>query len=84
MPLPTVAGGGFLPYGIGSQEFGGTAQDAVNSEVLNAVIQLQELITSFAQAVDNMQWVAQFGDARAIAEEVTKIQRQAGIASGVM
>lgn len=81
---PTVAGGGFLPYGIGSQEIAGTSSGEVNGEILTAILQLQELIVRFENSVDNMKWVAQFGEVRAVVQEITKIQKQMGVASGVI
>ena len=81
--MPVVAGGGFLPYGIGAQEVGGFGGGEINSEILAAILALQELIVRFENAVDNMQWVAEFGNVRAVVKEITKIQKQIDRAGGV-
>ena len=73
--MPVVAGGGFLPYSAGSSVPDFTMSDK-ESELLEAVGELRELIERFMDAVDNMQWVAQFEDFRAIAKRVTQIQKQ--------
>ena len=77
-----VAGGGFLPYNVEGKSVGDFGGSDVNREILTAVLQLQDLITQFEDSVENMQWVAKFGNIRAIVEEITKIQKQNSIARG--
>ena len=79
---PVVAGGGFLPYNVGSQGMETVNGGEINSEILAAVLQLQEMITQFENSVENMQWVARFGNIRAVVEEITKIQKQNDRARG--
>jgi len=73
--MPAVAGGGVVPYGVGGG-FGYPSEDGGNAEVVDAIQTLTSLVERFENAVDNMTWVAQFGDVRAVVQEITKVQKQ--------
>ncbi len=73
--MPAVAGGGVLPYSVAVSGVDETSSSN-ETEVLEAVRELRELIQEFMNAVENMQWVAQFGDMRAIVRQITQMQKQ--------
>lgn len=81
--MPTVAGGGFLPYNVSSGSSSGSSSEE-NSRILLAIEQMQDTITRFESAVDNMQWVIKFGNVRGVVEEITKVQKQIERAKGAM
>lgn len=80
--MPVVAGGGFLPYNVGSSSSNSLDATDENSQVLIAIQQLQDSITKFENTVDNMQWVIKFGNVRAVVQEITKMQKQMERAKG--
>jgi len=73
--MPAIAGGSILPYGI-NDELVGWSQDGNASAMLSAIGELRDLISNFQNSVENMQWVAQFGDIRALVEQITTVQNQ--------
>ena len=79
--MPTVAGGGFLPYNVSSGSSSSSSSEE-NSQILLAIEQMQDTITRFESAVDNMQWVIKFGNVRGVVEEITKVQKQMERAKG--
>ena len=74
--MPVVAGGGFLPYGVTENPFEANPMGGRDSELMQAIEDLRDLVSEFMYAVDHMQWVAQFDDFKAIAKRVTQIQKQ--------
>jgi len=76
---PGIAGGALLPYAVaaasGGESAGGDGDDLME--------RLFELISGLEDAILNGQFVIDFGDFRAIAKKVTKIQRQMQRAEGV-
>lgn len=79
--MPTVAGGGILPYGVDSN-WEGLNRSEEGSEMIEAIQELKDLVTDFRNAVDSMTWVAQFGDLRAVVQRVSTIQKQIERAKG--
>ena len=69
--MPTVAGGGFLPYNVSqsSSASGGTDMTQIVERFLSA-------LDSFEESIQNMQLVAQFGNLRLLAEGITREQRR--------
>ena len=79
--MPDVAAGSVLPYGVDGA-WGMSQNGQENSEMLGAIQDLREIITGFQESVENMQFIAQFGDLRAVAERITTIQKQLERAKG--
>ncbi len=79
--MPTVAGGGFLPYGVSDIGWGDTASEGEEA-LLEAVDDLGERINDLRDALENMQWVAQFGDLRMLSAEVKRYIKQSERAYG--
>lgn len=77
--MPAVAGGGFLPYNV-SATTGGNVE--TNASVADALARLNETIDGLQYALENMEWVAQFGNVRAVVREINKVQRQIERAEG--
>jgi len=77
--MPAVAGGGFLPYNV-SATTGSNVE--TNASVADALARLNETIDGLQNAIENMEWVAQFGNVRAVVREINKVQRQIERAEG--
>lgn len=79
--MPAVAGGGILPYSVSGSVAGG--QPTQGEEfILSATQQLVSAIQDLQSSLENMQWVAQFGNVRAIVQEITRIQRNIAKSEG--
>ena len=78
--MPMMAGGGVLPYGIGGSGWGG--ENEPNAELIEAVDNLRVMIGDLQYALEHMQWIAQFGNVRAVVQEITKVQKQMERANG--
>lgn len=81
---PTVAKGEILPYNVDTPKNGGSGlDDALTIEVLQQILEKLELLEDIAALLDNMQFVADFGDnIRALARKITKEQKRDKIAEG--
>ena len=79
--MPAVAGGGVLPYGIDGS-WDGISKGSDDSALIAAVDDLRQLVISFQNTMENMEFVAQFGDVRALAKSITRVQKQMERASG--
>lgn len=79
---PTVAKGTILPYSVDTPKpQGGSPEN--DSELLAAFLELAEKMDQIMELLENMQFVADFGDnIRALARKVTKEQRREQIAEG--
>jgi len=79
--MPAVAGGGILPYSVSGSVAGG--QPTQGEEfILSATQQLVTAIQDLQSSLENMQWVAQFGNVRAVVQEITRIQRNIAKSEG--
>jgi len=81
---PTVAKGEILPYNVDTPKNGGSGlDDALTIEVLQQILEKLELLEDIAALLDNMQFVADFGDnIRALARKITKEQKRDKISEG--
>lgn len=79
--MPNFAGGGIVPYGVSGNGSNGVP-DMGNGDTSGLVNELIGLVEDFRKSVDSMQWVLQFGNTRAIVQEITKIQKQEERARG--
>lgn len=79
---PTVAKGTILPYSVDTPKPQGGSPES-DSELLAAFLELAEKMDQIMELLENMQFVADFGDnIRALARKVTKEQRREQIAEG--
>ena len=78
--MPVVAGGGILPYSVTGGESGSSSFGADMTDALN---RLFEKLDSMQNTFENMQFVAEFGNIRAVAKEIRKVTRQIERAEGV-
>lgn len=69
--MPTVAGGGFLPYNVSQSSSASTGTD-----LTQIVERFLSALDSFEESIQNMQLVAQFGNLRLLAEGITREQRR--------
>ena len=79
--MPNIAGGGIVPYGVSGSGSNGVPNMG-NEDTSALVNELIGLVDDFRKSVDSMQWVLQFGNTRAIVQEITKIQKQEERARG--
>lgn len=81
---PTVAKGEILPYNVDTPKNGGSGlDDTLTLEVLQQILEKLELLDDIAALLDNMQFVADFGDnIRALARKITKEQKRDKISEG--
>lgn len=81
---PAVAKGEILPYNVDTPKNGGSGlDDALTIEVLQQILEKLELLEDIAALLDNMQFVADFGDnIRALARRITKEQKRDKISEG--
>ena len=80
--VPTVAGGGFLPYGVDSLS-GYDASERSREMFLEESEKLYEKMNDILDALSNVELVAQFGNVRAVVKEIRRIERQMNRAEGV-
>lgn len=80
LPISAVASGSVVPYGVSGTP--GAETYPQQSGVVEAINELRELISDFRYAVENMQWVAQFGDLKALVQRISTIQKQIERANG--
>lgn len=78
--MPVVAGGSIMPYGVVGGGF--STGDEEKNETLAAIEELLNLVRDFERAVNNMQWVAEFGDLRLLVQKINKISKQTERATG--
>lgn len=80
LPLSAVAGGSVVPYGV----FGGSGvqQTQEDSGIVSALNELRDMIDSLRFALEHMEWVAQFGDIKALVKQISIIQKQIERANG--
>ena len=76
---PGMAGGALLPYGVAAAS-GGTGGTATGDDSYERLI---GAIDSLENALIHNQWVIDFGNFRAVAKELTRVQRQMSRAEGV-
>ena len=79
--MPAVAGGAVVPYSVSSGGGASSTSGGASSsgEMLDRLL---EAIESLENSLNNMQWVAQFGNVRAVVQEITKVQRQIARSEG--
>ena len=80
--MPAVAGGAVLPYSVVSSRED-DSRDREEAAILEALRELLEAIGDLRISLENMQWIAQFGDIRAIVQKITTVQRQMQRAGGL-
>ena len=80
--VPAVAAGTVTPYSV-SAETGYASSVDTDSEILRLIEALYELLERFVTGMDNMQFVAEFEDIRALAKKITKEQRRQTISEGM-
>lgn len=80
--IPTVAQGTVVPYSVSTTD--GTSDSTDNApELLEAIMELAEKLDLILDAMDNFQFVADFGDnIRALARRITKEQKRDKISEG--
>lgn len=79
--MPAVAAGTVTPYSVSSSN-GTNTLAGDESEILRLIESLYELLERFVNGMDNMQFVAQFDDLRALAKRITKEQKRQTISEG--
>ena len=79
--IPAVAAGAILPYSITDWQRKSYESDE-NAELLNALHDVHSLLSEIKEDLNTMQFVAQFGDLRALARKITKEQRRDQISEG--
>ena len=79
--MPAVAGGTVVPYSVSSSS-GGISSTNDDTQILRLIEALYELLERFVNGMDNMQFVAQFEDLRALAKRITKEQKRQTISEG--
>ena len=80
--VPAVAAGTVTPYSVSSAS-GYDSSAETDSEILRLIEALYELLERFVTGMDNMQFVAEFEDIRALAKKITKEQRRQTISEGM-
>lgn len=80
--MPVMANGTVLPYSV-SASSGGMSSAEADSEILKLIEMMYELLERFVTGMDNMQFVAEFEDIRALAKKITKEQRRQTISEGM-
>ena len=73
--MPAIAEGSIVPYGVSGGATGGGSGGG-NADLEALVMQLMDLISDFRDSVENMQWVARFGNVQAVVQEISRIQKQ--------
>lgn len=80
---PTVAKGTVLPYGVDTPPDPSRTTEG-DSELLTAFLELSEKIDQILYLMDNLQFVADFGDSiRVLAKRITKEQRNNNRSGGM-
>lgn len=75
--MPAMAGGGIVPYGVaGGSSTGGYVGGGSSSD------NMASLMSEFRNALNNITFVAQFGDLKALAKRITTIQKETERAGG--
>lgn len=69
--MPTVAGGGFLPYNVSQ-----SSSTSGGADLTQIVERFLSALDNFEESIQNMQLVAQFGNLRLLAEGITREQRR--------
>ena len=80
---PAIAQGTVTPYSVqtsSAQTVGGDQSAA--PDLLAVLDRIEERLQNMEYQMDNMQFVAQFGDLRALARKITKEQRRETISRG--
>ena len=77
---PGIAGGAILPYGVAAASGGSGGIDS--SGALDLLEQIRAELHDTRNELNNMQFVAQFGNLRALAREITREQKQLNRAEG--
>lgn len=80
--MPAVAAGTVTPYSV-SASSGYSSSTDTDSEILRLIESLYELLERFVTGMDNMQFVAEFEDLRALAKRITREQRRQTISEGM-
>ena len=81
--MPAVAGGAILPYGVAAATGMGSGDAGTGGSAADAIAQLINAITALQHAIEDNEYVLDFGDFRQIARAVTKTQRRMSRAEGV-
>lgn len=77
MALSAVASGSVVPYGVtGGVEASAAPNDGVS------LTEVRDILTEIRNLLGTMEFVAQFGDLRAVAQRITTIQKQMERARG--
>lgn len=79
--IPAVAAGSVTPYSVSTASGGGLYAGG-DAEILRLLEALYELFERFVEGMDNMQFVAEFEDLRALAKKITKEQKRQTISEG--
>ena len=79
--MPAIAKGNFLPYSVRIEQ--GDSVSSVSTELLTVLQRIEERLDEMQDQMDNMQFVAQFDNLRALARRITKEQRRENVANGV-
>lgn len=79
---PAIAQGTITPYSVDTQS-GGINSQSDNSEVIEAIMALMDKLDEIFALLDNIQFVADFGDSiRALARKITKEQKKERMSEG--
>ncbi|MBR4606328.1 MAG: hypothetical protein IKO41_08920, partial [Lachnospiraceae bacterium] len=79
--MPAIAAGAVLPYSVAeSSRHDFAAQDG--ADLLAELQEMRGILNDLREDFQTMQFVAQFGDLRALARRITKEQRRDQIADG--
>lgn len=78
--MPAIVKGNFLPYSVRTDQ---GDSDSVSTELLTVLQRIEERLDEMQDQMDNMQFVAQFDNLRALAQRITKEQRRENVAKGV-
>ena len=75
-----IAGGAVLPYSV---QAGGEQGRGDNSDLLTVLERIDERLNDIDSQMDNIQFVAQFDNLRALAKRITQEQRKQARAEGI-
>lgn len=79
--MPAFANGSVAPYSV-STSGGSDYADDDKADIVGLLEQFYELLMTLLDKLDNMQFVAQFDDLRALARRITKEQKRQTITEG--
>lgn len=79
--MPAVAQGSILPYSVAETPESNSPSDDVNA-IMEAIRDFYGKLDEIIYLLDHVQFVAQFGDLRALARKITQEQRREQISEG--